>query len=332
LPEERTVADSAAPGREVLVVGAYFADLIFRELSWPVRCGTEVFAGGFDLLPGGAFTLAMALHRLGHDVVWATDFGTDLFSRQVLAAARTAGLDETGFRHHPLALRSVTVALSFPGDRAMVSYQDPVCPRPLAALLQEHRPRVLILPELQYGPAVLAGLGVARRLGIQVFMDCQDVPGTLDTPTVREVLTQVDIFAPNADEALRLTGTTAVDDALAVLAALVGTVVVKRGAAGATAVQGGKRYEVAAVPVDAVDTTGAGDCFNAGFLHGCLTGQPLPSCLHTAVACGAAATTGPGSSAAPDLAGLAHWLSRVRDHDRPAAREPGSPRPPEGRG
>jgi len=305
------IVNMSSQGREVLVVGAYFADLIFRDLSRPVVAGAEVFAGGFSLLPGGAFTLAMAMRRLGHDVVWATDFGNDAFSQQVLSGARAEGLDETGFRHHPIPLRSVTVALSFPGDRAMVSYQDPITPQSLAALLLEHRPRVLILPKLQYGAAVQAGLAVAHQLGTRVFMDCQDVPATLDTLTVREVLAQVDIFAPNTDEALRLTGTSTVDDALEVLAGLVDTVVVKRGSAGAAAVQGGKRFDIAAVAVEVLDTTGAGDCFNAGFVHAHLTGQQLPHCLNAAVACGAAATTGPGSSAAPDLAGLAHWLSRV---------------------
>src|SRR6476661_6088056 len=269
------IVNIATHGREVLVVGAYFADLIFRDLSRPVRSGTEVFAGGFSLLPGGAFTLAMALHRLGHDVVWTTDFGNDAFSQQVLSAARAEGLDETGFRHHPIPLRSVTVALSFPGDRAMVSYQDPVSPQSLAALLHKHRPRMLILPKLQYGAAVQAGLAVAHQLGTRVFMDCQDVPATLYTPTVSEVLTQVDVFAPNTDE-----------DALEVLAGLVDTVVVKRGSAGAAAVQGGKRYDLAAIPVEVLDTTGAGDCFNAGFVHAHLTGQQLPHCLVAAVACG----------------------------------------------
>ena len=57
--------------------------------------------------------------------------------------------------------------------------------------------------------------------------------------------------------------------------------------------------------------TGAVDCFNAGFMHGQLTGQQLSDCLAVAVACGAVATTGPGSSAAPDLVGLHEWLSRV---------------------
>ncbi len=305
-----SLVNGALQDREVLVAGAYFADLVFQDLSGHVRPGAEVFAGGFDLLPGGAFTLAMAMHRLGHDVVWATDFGTDLFSQRVLSRAREEGLDETGFRHHPIELRSVTVALSSPGDRAMVSYQDPVSVQPLAVLLYEHRPRILMLPKLRCGAEVEAALR-AGQLGTEVFVDCQDVPCTLDTPMVREVLAQVDVFAPNAGEALRLTGTSTVGDALEVLAGLVGTVVVKRGGAGAAAVQEGKRYDVAAVPVDVLDTTGAGDCFNAGFVHARLAGWQLPDCLAAGVACGAAAVTGPGSSAAPDLAGLQHWLGRV---------------------
>ncbi|WP_157536682.1 carbohydrate kinase family protein [Kitasatospora mediocidica] len=295
----------------MLVVGEYFADLIFQDLERPVRPGTEVFAGALDLLPGGAFTPAMAMHRLDRDVVWATDFGTDLFSSLVLGAARAEGLDESGFRHHTAPLRSVTVALSYPGDRAMVSYQDPHGAPPLTELLREHRPEVLMLPHLRFGAELKASLSVARQLGTLVFMDCQDVPATLDTPTVREVLADVDVFAPNADEALRLTGAGTVDDALDLLAGLVRTVIVKRGGEGASAVQEGKRYDVRAVPVDVVDTTGAGDCFNAGFVHALLAGKQLPDCLAAAVACGAAAVTGPGSSRALDRAGLLHWLARV---------------------
>ncbi|MFG3226910.1 carbohydrate kinase family protein [Kitasatospora sp. NPDC048194] len=71
------------------------------------------------------------------------------------------------------------------------------------------------------------------------------------------------------------------------------------GAQGATAVRDGMRHDVPAVPVRAVDTTAAGDCFNAGFVHGLLAGRKLPACLAAAAACGAAAATGPGSSAAP---------------------------------
>lgn len=298
-------------GREVLVAGAYFADLIFGGLSRQVVPGSEVLAEAFSLRPGGAFTLAMGLRRLEHDVVWATDFGDDGFSREVLTLARDEGLDETGFRHHQVPVRSITVALSYPDDRAMVTYQDPVCAAALADLVAEHHPRMLMLPLLRYDAATCAGLRAARQLGSQIFMDCQDVPGTLATPSLRDALTLVDVFAPNSDEALRLTGASTVDDALWVLADLVDTVVVTRGADGASAVQGGRRCDVAGVPLEVVDTTGAGDCFNVGFVHARLSGRPLVDCVAAAVACGAAATTGPGSGAAPDLTGLDQWLSRV---------------------
>ncbi len=291
--------------------GAYFADLIFRDLARPVAFGAEVHAKGFDLLPGGAYSSAMAMHRLGHDVVWAADFGSDLFSQHVLAAARTEGLDETAFHHHLGELRSITVALSGPDDRAMVSFQDPICRQSLAALVGAHCPLILILSELQYGEAVNAALRIARQLGTQVFMDCQDVEGLVEDQAVRDTLAEVDIFAPNVDEALRLTGTSTMDDALESLTGLVDTVVVKRGGAGATAARGAERYDIAAVEVEVVDTTGAGDCFNAGFVHAHLAGWSLRECLAAGVACGAAGVTAPGSSAALDVTGLRTWLARV---------------------
>ncbi len=295
----------------VLVAGPWFADLIFRGLSRPILPGTEVFADEFSLLPGGAFTLAMALRRLGHDVVWATDFGNDLFSQHILSRARAEGINEIGFRHHRIPLHSLTVVFSYPGDRAMTTYQDRVNQPSLTTLLREHHPKMLLLPSLQYGQATRTALRFAHERGTQVFMDCQDVPGTLESPMLRDTLAQVDIFAPNIDEALRLTGTTTVDDALDALTELVDTVIIKRGCAGATVVQDGQRFDIAGIPLAAVDTTGAGDCFNAGFIHGQLTGQQLPDCLAAANACGAAAITDMGSSAAPNLVELQQWLSRV---------------------
>ena len=295
----------------VLVAGPWFADMIFRGLSRPSLPGREVFAEEFSLLPGGAFTLAMALHRLGHDVVWATDFGNDLFSQHVLSVVRAEGLSEVGFRHHDIPLRSITVILSYPNDRAMTTYQDQVSPRSLSILLRQYQPRMLLLPSLQYGQDVESALRLADELGTQVFMDCQDVPGTLDTPRLRDSLRLVDFFAPNTDEALRLTGTTTVEAALDALAGLVDTVIVKRGGGGATAVRHGQRYDVVGIPTVAVDTTGAGDCFNAGFIHAQLTGHDIPGCLAAAVACGAAAVTDVGCSAAPNLGELQQWLSRV---------------------
>ncbi|MEV7117495.1 carbohydrate kinase family protein [Kitasatospora griseola] len=296
---------------EVLVAGPYFADLVFHGLPRPVRPGGEVFAGGFALVPGGAYTLAMAVHRLGRAAVWSVDFGTDVFSAEVLSAARAEGLDERAFRHHPGPVRSLTVALSGPDDRAMVSYQDEVASQPLAPLLRRHRPRALMMPQLRWDDRTLEAARAARKLGTLVVMDCHDVPASLADPAVRRILAEVDVFTPNTAEALRLTGAADPDDALAELAELVPTVVVKHGARGAVAFQDGRRHRVPAVPVAALDTTAAGDCFNAGLVHGLLSGHDLPACLAVAAACGSAAVTGPGSSAALRAADLGGWLARL---------------------
>lgn len=298
-------------GCEVLVVGRYFVDLVLGGLPAPATPGREVFAERFDLCPGGAFTLAMGLHRLGHDVLWSVDFGNDVFSREVLELARRERLNETFFRFHDIPLRAVTVAVSDSSDRAMISYVDRVRPPALSDVVRICRPRMVMLPLLEYDDATRAGLRTVREMGGGVFMDCQDVTGTLADRRLRDTLSLVDVFAPNATEAMGLTGASTVDDALRTLADVVDTVIVTCGPEGARAARGGRRYEVAGIAVDAVDTTGAGDCFDVGFIHGHLSGRSLSDCLAIGVACGAAAVTGPGSSAALHLSELPRWLCRV---------------------
>jgi sugar/nucleoside kinase (ribokinase family) len=293
---------------DVLVVGAYYADLVFSGVPEMPGPGGEVFATRFDLVPGGAFTPAMALHRLGCDVVWATAFGSDLFSREVLRAARREGLNEAGFTVVDRHLRSVTAVVSGV-DRSMVSFQDPPVNQDLVGLVEEFRPRVLMLPILRHGAEVVRALAHARARGTTVFMDCQDVP--VDLEQARAALAEVDVFAPNETEALRLTGADTVERAALELAGTVATVVVKRGADGALAAQGDRLCRISAPKVAAIDTTGAGDCFDAGFLHGLLTGADLRGCVAAGVACGTASVTGPGSTAAPAVGQLAELLLRV---------------------
>ncbi|MFC9752715.1 carbohydrate kinase family protein [Streptomyces sp. NPDC056921] len=295
----------------VLIAGAYAVDLVLTDLRGRVSAGTEVWAGGLDMVPGGAFTLAMGLHRLGRQVVWAADFGTDVFSREVLATARQEGMDEAGFRHHPRPVRNVTVALSDDKDRAMIAHEDPITARPLAELIDAFRPSVVMLPFLQFGPDTTDALEMAAQHGARVFMDCQDYPGHIGMDDVRKALGQVDVFAPNESEALRVSGAGTVEEALSLLCDLVPTVVIKRGPAGAVAATNGHRAVQASLTVPVVDTTGAGDCFNVGFVHRWMGGSPLNDCLAAGVACGAAAVTGPGSSNALNAPELATWLTRL---------------------
>jgi sugar/nucleoside kinase (ribokinase family) len=89
----------------------------------------------------------------------------------------------------------------------------------------------------------------------------------------------VDLFLPNALEARRMTGMADLMAAIRTLAKLCPLVVVKDGPAGAYACAGAEILHAPAIPVTPVDTTGAGDCFNAGFIKAWLDGRPLIECL-----------------------------------------------------
>lgn len=297
-----------SPGYDVLLPGCYFCDLIFTGLPGMPQLGAEIFGTDFDMVPGASFTTALALHRLGLRVGWACDFGSDFFSRFVLEAAHAAGIDSHLFRVHNQPMRCVTASLSFPHDRAFVSFMDEQPPLNVAALIEQHRPRAVLLSGLNMGPPLVELVAAARRHGTFVYMDCQCVAATLETPGVAEALRLVDVFAPNATEAMHLTGTSSVPEALAILAELAPLVVVKSGPDGAVARSGDRIVRAPAIPVQVFDTTGAGDCFNAGFLFGHLRGESLEICLRCGNVCGGLKTTARGGAGLPTADVMEQWL------------------------
>lgn len=298
-------------GYDVLLLDNYFCDLIFTNVPAMPQLGTEIYASGFHMTPGGVYNTAVTLNRLGLSVGWACDFGNDFFSRFVLEEVRREGLDNSLFRNHSSPVRYVTVAISLPQDRAFVSYADDHEERPAVSLVEQHKPRCLIPPALRFSESDLQLYEAARRNGCLVYMECEYGSATLETPGVVDALCAVDIFAPNADEALHLTATESVEDALALLAELTSVVVIKLGRGGSIARVGGETVKVPAIDVEVFDTTGAGDCFNAGFLYGHLRGDTLENCLRYGNICGGLSTTAYGSSAVPTVEHL-QW--RVEHH------------------
>jgi sugar/nucleoside kinase (ribokinase family) len=289
---------------EVLVVGEYFCDLIFSGLAEVPRPGAEFFARSLTVTPGGCYNMALALTRLGIRTAWAADFGTDLFSQTVLEAAGRDGLDAAGFTRLDHHVQRVSAAFTHQGERGFISFSETEVVPPEVALLDRLRPKWL-LQSFRYGPDWLAFIAAARARGARVFADCRNGEFSLATPGVAEFLALCDVFSPNEAEALALTGAGDVETAAARLCALVPTLVVKRGERGALAFDHGRRLEVAAPAVEVVDTVGAGDAFNAGYLSGVLWDSGFAECVRLAVAGGSLSTTGAGSSAAPDARQLA---------------------------
>ncbi len=292
------------PGYDVLLLGSYYCDLIFNGLPEVPRVGLDLFGTEFDVVAGGSYRTSLALQRLGLRAGWLCDFGDDLFSRVVLDMAERDGLDSGLFRRHPYPLRRVSVAFSFVHDRGFISYADPLPPSTASPIeaIQQHRPRVVLISHLEFGEAHAALVAAAHAAGSLVYMDCQSVNATLETPGVREAVGRVDVFGPNESEALHLTGAATVEAALEQLAAIAPVVVIKRGGQGALAQAGTRRIHSAAMPVTVCDTTGAGDCFNAGFLYGHLAGHDLAGCLRRGNICGGLAVVSREKGALPTAA------------------------------
>lgn len=283
---------------DVLVVGDYCLDLIFTGLPRFPELGKEVVASGFAQTPGGTCNAAFALHRLGLHVGWAADFGNDEYSRFVLDQARAEGLDDSLFVHHSRPLRQITVAASFPEERAFIAYYDPPPTVPAAMkALATQRARLLYLPGIYAGPLLEPALLLVRAKRMKLVMGGNSNETVrLQDPAVRRAVASSDVLLPNAAEALRLTGESELESALRALAALTPLAVVKDGARGAHACQAGEILHFPALGIDPLDTTGAGDCFDAGFVAAWLDGKPLTECLQWGNIVGGLSTLGAGGT------------------------------------
>jgi sugar/nucleoside kinase (ribokinase family) len=257
---------------DVLVAGSYSIDLIFTGLPQFPELGKDVVGTGFDMAPGEAYNSTVALHRLGVKVGWAGDFGNDEFSRLALENARREGLDESLFVHHERPLRRISAAASYPHERAFITYYDPDPPAPaVLRALETVSPRIFYLPGLYYNWLIEPAILKAR--GMLIVMDGNSNGETLQHPAVHKSIAGADILMPNAAEAKGLTGAANVQEALCQLAEICPLVVVKDGPGGAYAWQEGEILHAAALALDPVDTTGAGDCFNGSWQSRCPFGE-----------------------------------------------------------
>jgi sugar/nucleoside kinase (ribokinase family) len=153
------------------------------------------------------------------------------------------------------------------------------------------------LLEQSLGPGLAAVLAGARAAGATTSLDTNwDPAGTWGAEFFAEVLAQTDLLLPNEAEAERLAGAATLPEAVASLTKAGGRIVVKLGARGALYADGPRQYVATPPPMTPVDTTGAGDCFNAGLLTGLLRGLEPAEALALACATGAMSTQGIGGS------------------------------------
>jgi sugar/nucleoside kinase (ribokinase family) len=137
-----------------------------------------------------------------------------------------------------------------------------------------------------------------KESGLTTSLDTNDDPEDLWADDVKSALKSVDIFLPNEREACKLARTADVQSALHVLSELVPIVVIKCGPEGAIARRGKDQFRASCMSVEPVDTVGAGDSFNAGFLHKFILRANLEACLEYGNAVAALSTTRAGGTEA----------------------------------
>ena len=304
---------------DVLLLGDYFYDLIYTGLPEFPSLGRESYSTGITSTGGAMFITASALRRLGAQVGWVCNFGTDEYSRFVRELAMSEDIDLGWARILDRPFRRISSALPIESERAFVTYVDPD-PEDYYDYWMEAVDsayyRHLHIGGLMPPEHMLPLFKRARERGATISMDCQDSPELFTTCDWSELLAAVDIFMPNAREACLITQLDDVSAALQKLSEWVQIVIVKDGPRGASIAAEGQVWQVPGISAGAViDTTGAGDCFNAGFLYGYIVEQAsYDICVRYGNICGGLSVTGVGgATTAPTYEELGVWLAKIAE-------------------
>lgn len=300
---------------EVQVFGTVFFDLVFSDLPAPPRPGTEVRTRRLGLSPGGSANVAVALARLGLKARLSAPFADDALGHFLSESLEHEGVDLSGSSCVGGWTTPLTVSLAYQRERALVTYEEPVPEGPpSSAKGYDTRPAAACYVPLAGGER--PWLEEARhRYGV-VFADVGWDQAERWGGVLLEELALVDVFLPNAAEAMAYTLSGSPREAAMTLSQYVPLAVVKCGDRGAVAAGEGleKPLWVEAVPTEAVDTTGAGDVFDAAFIFGTLARWPVDRRLRFANLCASQSVRYPGGSlSAPCWRDLEAWWQGEED-------------------
>lgn len=290
----------------ILVAGDANLDLVLRGDVVPRFGQAEQLLDSADLVLGSSAGICAAgLARLGVDTSIVARVGADVFGARTRELLAESGVDVSALRvvEEP---SGVSVILSTAADRSILTLTGALAGVTAEEVLEAatdashvHFASYFLVPRLAAAlPEVLAEL---RARGVTTSLDTNWDPAER-WGGVAECLPLLDLLLPNATEAIALAAATGaggdldVDDAARALAAYGPTVVVKDGSAGGLAVSGGRMLRAPGLTVDVVDTTGAGDSFDAGFLAAWGEGLGVEGALRWATVAGSLSTRGAGGT------------------------------------
>ena len=304
---------------DVLVAGEIYVDLILSGFDALPEPGREVFATRYSReIGGGTAITASGIAKLDlHCGVFGV-VGEDL-GDWVKDRLRAEGVHVEAVQFHPTEPTAITVVATTAHDRAFLSYQGANFALE-ESLLEAVRSSSWAAPKhvhLAYAPLPANAIELCRQLhrkGSTVSLDVGWREDWLSHPEVIPILQEIDIFFPNLPEAQKLTGKQSPSEILRHFHdAGVKQVALKLGSDGSAFSSSGSTVFAKPPNVKPIDTTGAGDCFDAGFLQAWLNGNSAEVCLMQGNICGAFSTLAYGGIAGfPRPAEIGRELKRLQ--------------------
>ncbi len=290
---------------DLTIAGEVNLDLILYGLDTDIPVDRETLATGFEMTLGSSSAiLAHNISLLGTRVGFMTRFGDDEMGRIAMERLAETRADLSRCRSKTTGKTGVSILLPHGRSRRILTFPGVMFEMSVADLDLDYlcSARHFHLSSLFLQKGLHSGLHdlfcALKGRGLTLSLDTNDDPeGGWDGP-LDEILPLVDILLPNDDEVCRIAKKPTVEQALDVLSAQVPTIAVKCGALGAVVQRGSQRFQVPGISVEPVDTIGAGDSFNAGFLAAWLRGAAPEICARAGNIAGALSTLRPGGTEA----------------------------------
>ena len=290
---------------DVSVVGELNLDLIFYGLPEKLELEREHLAKDLSITLGSSSAIfAHNFAHLGNKVGFSSSIGSDPLGEICLQRLGESKADLSRVRKFTGKTTGLTVILPQRNQRYILTYPGTMYDMTLAdldlAYIFSAKHLHLSSYFLQKGlrPGMVDLFRKAKAAGLTTSLDTNDDPENRWSNDIQLVLKYVDVLLPNENEARKIAGVNDTNQAIDILSKKVPLVVVKRGSQGALARRGAEKFEGFPPVIDAVDPVGAGDSFDAGFIHQFIRGTRIEDCLKFANITGALSVTRAGGTEA----------------------------------
>ncbi|OUS04110.1 hypothetical protein A9Q96_14180 [Rhodobacterales bacterium 52_120_T64] len=285
---------TAPKAGKILCVGRLYCDLVFSGVPKLPVVGEEVFADNLSThAGGGAFITAAYLAAAGQKVGLCSVIPSGPFGEVIEAEIRNSKIDLSQCRKAPTGSSpQVTVAITSSSDRAFLTKRSGLAvPDTITAAMDDSELSHVHIAELATLSEFPILVQMAKVRGLTISLDCSWDADVIGEPMSRDLFRGIDLFLPNEKE---LRALFCIDGEIAdhqiEISHHVPIVAVKRGEDGAKLITETSIIDAPANSCEVIDTTGAGDAFNAGFILSWINGRPLSDCLRTGNLSGSEAT------------------------------------------